>query len=155
MLSIEPPRPFQHIPNTSPRVPTSTPPLPPLRQATHIRDHLAARLVALAVVGLLLQLLDHALAGGAVLERELGHHLAEVVRPGVAQLVRRHAQPREELAEPVGRQPVRTSGARERVGGREVEGVRGRGVSGRCTGSQRAAPSRGETGYEVGFAVDW
>ena len=59
---------------------------------------------------LLLELLEDALACGAVLERELGDHLTEVVRPGVTQLVRGYTQPRQETAESDG-------GGAERSGG--------------------------------------
>lgn len=58
------------------------------------------------VVGLLLQLLQHALAGGAVLERELGHDAAELAGLGVRQPGERHAQPQQEAVEAVHDAPV-------------------------------------------------
>jgi hypothetical protein len=65
----------------------------------YIGDHLSTRLVALAMRGLLLQLLEDAISRGAVLERELGHDFAERARFGFTNRGRRSAQPDEELAE--------------------------------------------------------
>jgi len=63
----------------------------------HVDDQLAARLVPLAVVGLLLQLLEHPFPGGAVLQGEFGEGPAELIGPRLRHTVLRHPEPQKEL----------------------------------------------------------
>ena len=89
-------------PSPEPRPPT--PPLSGSRDRTHrrvdVHDHLPARLVALAVVGALLLLLQHAVARGPVLQRKLAEDLAEAVHADLTHAVGRVAQEQQEGMEP-------------------------------------------------------
>lgn len=73
---------------------------------TDLRDHLAPRLVPFPVAGLLVQLLDDALPGGAVLQRELGNDAAQLVGLGQLDFVQRNAQPQAKPVKTVHHPPV-------------------------------------------------
>jgi hypothetical protein len=66
-----------------------------------IDDHLAARLVALPVVSLLFDLLLDPFPCRSVLESEFGDYATKVVWPGLGDAVLGHAQPEQELSEPL------------------------------------------------------
>lgn len=65
-----------------------------------IRDHLSPGLVAFAVVGPLLFLLQHAVPGGSVLQSKLAEDLAESVDADVPDAVGRMAEEQQERMEP-------------------------------------------------------
>lgn len=73
---------------------------------THLCDHLSPRLISFTVIGFFLELLYHPLPGGSVLERELGHDTAELVRLRVLHPVQRDAQPEDEFVESIYDPPV-------------------------------------------------
>lgn len=60
---------------------------------THLCDHLSPGLISFTVIGFFLQLLYHPLPGGSVLERELGHDPAKLIRLRVLHPVQRDSQP--------------------------------------------------------------
>lgn len=66
----------------------------------HLYDELAARLLALALVGFLLAHLHHLVARRLVLERELGEDLTEDVHLDALGQVRRVAEEEQELVKP-------------------------------------------------------
>lgn len=63
-------------------------------------DHLASRLVALAAVGLLFQLLDHPVARSAVFQRKLRHDAAKRAGFRFPNDGRRRTEPKKKLAKP-------------------------------------------------------
>lgn len=67
-----------------------------------VHDHLAASLVALAVVGSLLLLLQHAVPGGPVLQGELAEDFAEPVDADLPHAVGRVPEEQQERMEPGG-----------------------------------------------------
>lgn len=73
---------------------------------THLCDHLSPGLISFTVIGFFLELLYHPLPGGSVLERELGHDTAELVRLRVLHPVQRDAQPEDEFVESIYDPPV-------------------------------------------------
>lgn len=68
---------------------------------TNLGYHLAPRLVSFPVIGLLLELLQDAFAGGTILERELGYDAAKLVGLCVRDPVQRYSQPQDELVEAI------------------------------------------------------
>lgn len=70
--------------------------------SSDIYDHLPAGLVALAVVGSLLLLLQHAVAGGPVLQGELAEYFAEPVDADLPHAVGGVSEEQEERVEPEG-----------------------------------------------------
>lgn len=74
-----------------------------------IRDHFPAGLVALAVVGSLLLLLQHAVPGGAVLQGELAEDFAEPVDADLPHAVGRVPEEQQERVEPEGKQSACSS----------------------------------------------
>lgn len=73
---------------------------------THLCDHLSPGLISFTVIGFFLELLYHPLPGGSVLERELGHDTAKLVRLRVLHPVQWDAQPEDEFVESIYDPPV-------------------------------------------------
>lgn len=61
-----------------------------------VHDHLPSGLVALAVVGSLLLLLQHAVSGGPVLERKLAENFTEPVDADLSHTVGRMTEEQQE-----------------------------------------------------------
>lgn len=69
----------------------------------HVHDHLPSGLVALAVVGSFLFLLQHPVTGGAVLQGKLAEDLTKPVDADVSHAVGRMTEVQQEGVEPGGR----------------------------------------------------
>lgn len=63
--------------------------------------HLPPGLIALPMIGFLLELLYHSFPGGPVLQSEFGHDPTELVGLRVLHPVQRNAEPEDEFAETI------------------------------------------------------
>lgn len=72
----------------------------------YLRYHLPSGLIALPMIGFLLELLYHSFPGGPVLQSKFRHDSAKLVRLRVLHPVQRYAEPQDEFAKAIYDTPV-------------------------------------------------